>query len=216
MLVFFFGLFDRTSVSRDRDCYGLTEISEILDKHQRFGMRRRFDHFEHSGPVQTGLYSTGKGPPIKAGHRGTIPHLESTCTRFNTSARRRTRPSAGPVRSQQMQILRSLTVTVRQFFSGSAYFSCCANISVGANIFSCAKVWHPPKIWKVPRFWHPPNILDAPRFWHLPKILDAPRFWYLPKILKAPMFLYPPRFLYIFCGAYISVYFSAFLFSMRQ
>ncbi len=58
---------------------------------------------KHGGPVQ--VASTGESPPIKAGHWGTIPHLESTCTRFNTSARRRTRPSAGPERSQQLQIL---------------------------------------------------------------------------------------------------------------
>jgi hypothetical protein len=70
-----------------------------------------------------------ESPPIKAGHWGTIPHLESTCNRFNTSARRRTRPSAGPERSQQLQILPS--PTVRQSFSGSAYFSCCANIGRG-------------------------------------------------------------------------------------
>ncbi len=113
-------------VSKDRDCYGLTKISEILGGRQRFGMRLRFDHFEHGGPVQTGRYSTGESPPIKAGHRGTIPHLKSTCTRFNTSARRRMTPSAGPERSQLLQILPSLTV--RQFFSGSAYFSCCTNI----------------------------------------------------------------------------------------
>ena len=116
-------LFDRAPVSRDIDCYSSTEISEILGGRQRFGMRQRFDHFEHGGPVQTGLYITGESPPIKAGHRGTIPHLESTCTRFNTSARRRTRPSAGPERSQLLQILPSLTV--RQFFSISANFFLC-------------------------------------------------------------------------------------------
>jgi hypothetical protein len=115
-----------TPVSRDRDCYCLTKICEILGGLQRFCMRQRFDHFEHGGSVQTGRNSTGESPPIKAGHRGTIPHLGSTCTRFNTSAWRRTRPSAGPERSQLLQILSSLTV--RQFFSGSAYFSCCANI----------------------------------------------------------------------------------------
>jgi hypothetical protein len=38
-------------------------------------MRQRFDHFEHGGPVKTGRYSTGESPPIKGGHRGTIPHL---------------------------------------------------------------------------------------------------------------------------------------------
>jgi len=34
-----------------------------------------FDHFEHGGPVQTGWYSTGDSPPIKAGHRELLPHL---------------------------------------------------------------------------------------------------------------------------------------------
>jgi hypothetical protein len=97
------------------------------------GMRQRFDHFEHGRPVQTSHYSTGESPPIKAGHRGIIPHLETTCRRFNTSARRSTRPSAGPERSQLLRILPSLTV--RQFFSVSAYFSCCANIG-GRLVFS--------------------------------------------------------------------------------
>ncbi len=119
-------LFDRVPVSRDIDCYSLTKISEILGGRQRFGMRQRFDHFECGGPVQTGRYSTGESSPIKAGHRELLPHLESICTRFNISARRRTRPSAGPEKSQLLQILPSLTV--RQFFSGPAYFSCCANI----------------------------------------------------------------------------------------
>jgi hypothetical protein len=41
-------------MSRDRDCCGLTKISEILGGRQRFGMRQRFDHFEHGVPVKTG------------------------------------------------------------------------------------------------------------------------------------------------------------------
>jgi hypothetical protein len=117
-------------VSRDRDCCSLTKISEILGG---FGMRQRFDNFEHGRPVQTSPYSTGESSSIKAGHRGILPHLETTCTRFNTSARRRTRPSAGPERSQLLQILPSLTV--RQFFSNSPDFSCCANIG-GRLVFS--------------------------------------------------------------------------------
>jgi hypothetical protein len=94
--------------SRNRDCYGLTEISEISGGRQRFGLRQRFDHFEAWRAGTSSWYSTGKSPPIKAGHSGTIPHLESTCTRFNTSARRRARPSGGPERCQQLQILPSL------------------------------------------------------------------------------------------------------------
>jgi hypothetical protein len=37
------------------------------------------------------------------------------------------KPSAGPERSQLLWILPSLTV--RQFFSVSTYFSCCANMA---------------------------------------------------------------------------------------
>ncbi len=104
----FFQLFNRTPISRDRDCYGLAENSEISGGRQRFGLHQRYDHFEHGGPVQTASTVREESPPIKAGHWGTIPHLESTCSRFNTSARRRTRPSAGPERSQQLQIPPSL------------------------------------------------------------------------------------------------------------
>ncbi len=191
----FFWFFDRTPVSRDRDCCNLTEISEISGRHKRFDMRQRFDHFECGWLAGTSSrYSTGESPPIKAGHWGTIPHLESTCTRFNTSARRRTRPSAGPERSQQLQILPSLNSKavlqwIRLLFLLLQHWR--------ASSFSCA-----------PTFLKAPIFLHAPRFWHPPKILDAPMFWYPPTFLDAPM--------YIFFDAYIFVYFSAFLFSMRQ
>jgi hypothetical protein len=136
--------FDRAPVSKDSDYCSLTKISEILGEGQRFGMRKRFDHFECGGRVQTGRYGTGESTPIKAGHRELLTHLESTCTRFNTSARRRTRPSAGPEKSQLLQILPSLTV--RQFFSGSGYFSCCTNI--GRRLH-----------WRVPSFSCVPTFL---------------------------------------------------------
>ncbi len=67
-------LFDRAAESRDRDCYSLTKISEILGGRQRFGMCQRIDHFECGGPVQTGRYSTGESLPIKAGHMELLPH----------------------------------------------------------------------------------------------------------------------------------------------
>jgi hypothetical protein len=64
-------------ISRVRDCYGLAEISEIS------GGRQVFDHFGHGRPVQTAGTVREESPPIKAGHWGTIPQLETTCTRFN-------------------------------------------------------------------------------------------------------------------------------------
>jgi hypothetical protein len=192
-------LFDRAPVSRDRGCYSLAKISEILGGRQRFGMRQSFDHFEHGGPVQkqagTVRHSTGESPPIKAGHREIPPHLETTSTQFNTSARSM-RISAGPERSQLLRILPS--ITVRQFFSVSAYFFLLR------------------QHWRTPNFFHAPMFLHASRFEH------APRFWMRQCCAKvfgcpsAPMFLYAPRFLYIFLAPIFVCILPAFLFSMRQ
>ncbi len=104
----FFRFFYRKPISRDRYCYGLAENSEILCGCQVFGLRQRFDHFEHGGSVQTAGTIWEESPPIKPGHGELPPHLEATCPRFNTSARRRARPSAGLERSQQLQIPPSL------------------------------------------------------------------------------------------------------------
>jgi hypothetical protein len=70
-------------MSRDRDFYGLAENSEISGWRQVFGLRQRFDHFEHGGPVQTARTVREESPPIKAEHWRTILHLETTCTWFN-------------------------------------------------------------------------------------------------------------------------------------
>jgi hypothetical protein len=48
-------------ISRDRDCYGLTGISEISGGRQRFGLRRKFDHFECGG-LQGGGSASGFDP----------------------------------------------------------------------------------------------------------------------------------------------------------
>ncbi len=63
---------------------GLAENREISGGCQVFGLRRqRFDHFEHGRPVHTAGTVREESPSIKAGHWGAIPHLETTCTRFN-------------------------------------------------------------------------------------------------------------------------------------
>jgi hypothetical protein len=41
----FFQLFNTAPISRDRNCCGLTEISEISGGRQKFGQRQRFSHF---------------------------------------------------------------------------------------------------------------------------------------------------------------------------
>ncbi len=78
----FFGFLIGRLLSRVRNCYGLAENSEISGRRQVFGLRQRFDHFEHSEPVQTAGTVREESLPIKAGHWGTTPHLETTCTRF--------------------------------------------------------------------------------------------------------------------------------------
>ncbi len=62
-------LFD---ISRDRDCYGLTENSEISGRREVFGLRQRFDHFEalragtcSQQPVQYGKGSTHKSRALE-------------------------------------------------------------------------------------------------------------------------------------------------------
>jgi hypothetical protein len=83
VITYVFWLIDRTPISRVRDCYGLAENSEISGGRQVFVMRQRFDHFEHGGPVQAAGTVWEESLPIKAGHWETIPHLETTCLRFN-------------------------------------------------------------------------------------------------------------------------------------
>jgi hypothetical protein len=78
-----FWFFNRRPTSRDRDCYGLVEISDISGGFQVFGLRQRFDHFEHGGQAQTDDKVREESPPRKSGHWRAIPHLETTCTRFN-------------------------------------------------------------------------------------------------------------------------------------
>jgi hypothetical protein len=82
VITYVFWFSDRMPISRVRDCNGLAENSEISGGPQVFGLRQRYDHFEHGGPVQTAGTLREESSPIKAGHWGTIPHLETTCTRF--------------------------------------------------------------------------------------------------------------------------------------
>jgi hypothetical protein len=136
-------------------------------------------------------YSTGESPHIKAGHREFLPHLESTCTPFNTSARRRTRPSAGHERSQQLQIPPSLNSK--------------------AILQRVRLLFLQRQHWRAPSFSLGPTFLWTPIFSYAPKILGVPSFFHPPMFFECANVL-----LYIFFGAYIFVYFSAFLFSMHQ
>ena len=63
-----FQLFNRTPISRDRDCCGLTEISGISGGRLSFGRRMVVDHFDQGGPVQTAGTVREESLPIKAEH----------------------------------------------------------------------------------------------------------------------------------------------------
>jgi hypothetical protein len=84
---------------------------------------------EHGGPVQAAGTVREESPPIKAGH------LETTCSRFKTSTRRRASSSAGLGRSQQLEILPSLNS--KEFFSGLPPFP--AEFSLDARFLPSAE-----------------------------------------------------------------------------
>jgi hypothetical protein len=175
-------------------------------------MHQRFDHFEYGGPNTISRYSTGGSPPIKAGHREIPTHLETTCTRFNTSARRRTRPSAGPERSQLLQILPSLTV--RQFFSISAYFSCCANIG-GRLVFSRRQYFRRRQYFSMCQgFSIRQGFCMRQGFSMRHCFCMRQGFWMRNVFVCAKVLTYANVFVYIYWRLYFYV-FSAFLFSMR-
>jgi hypothetical protein len=223
----FFRFFDRTPISRNRDCYGLAGNSKISGGCQVFGLHQRFDNFEHSGLVQTDGTEREESLPIKAGHWRTILHLATTCTRFNTSARRRTCSLAGPERSHQLQIPPSLNskailqrvrllFLLRQHFSRRQYFS-------RRQVFSiCLIFWMRQGFSICLIFWMRQVFSIRLIFW-MRQVFSICLIFWIRQVFsiyqcfcQAPMFSDAPMFLYIICGAYIFVYFSAFLFSMRQ
>ncbi len=106
-------------------------------------------------------YSTWRESAIKAGHWG-IPHLESTCARFNTSARRRMRPSAGPERSQQLQIPPSLNSK--------------AILQQARLLFLLPQHWRAPSFFRQ-RFWRRQVFNIRQRFWIRQVFSIRQRFW---------------------------------------
>ncbi len=236
----FFRFFDRTPLSRDRDCFGLTEIAKFKD----LACHKDLTILKHGGrykqPVQaagtSSQYITGESPPIKAGHWGTIPHLESTCTRFNTSARRRMRPSAGPERSQQLQaILQQVRLLFllrqhfcrRQRFWMHQGFRICQRFWMRQGFSIRQRFWMRQGFGICQRFWRPQGfgirqrcegikVLASAKDFESANVFVSTEFFEGANVFVSAEFLDAPMFLYIFCGAYIFVYFSAFLFSMRQ
>ncbi len=118
--------------------------------------------------------------------------------RFNTSARRSTRPSAGPERSELLKILPSLTV--RQFFSVSAYFFLSQHwrmpIFGGRLVFPFANILYTPMFCRRQGFCMRQCFVDA-------------KVFVCVNVLSMPRFLCAPMFFYIFVGAYIFVNFTS-------
>ncbi len=149
----------------------------------------------------------GKSPPIKAGHRESLLHLTSTLTGINTSLGRSMRPSAGPERSQLLRILPSLTV--RQFFSVSAYFFL-------------------PQHWRAPLFCGR-LVFHAPMFFMCQCFVDANNLstpiicqrlsFVCANVLSTPI-LSTPKFYVCQCLCifylYFCVFFQRLYFSIRQ
>ncbi len=177
MIITFFRFSDRTPVSRVRDCCGLAGNSEKPGGCHDFADATILTISEHG---TSSRYSMGEGPPIKAGHWGTIPHLETTCSRFNTSTRRRTSSSAGPGRSPQLEILPSLNS--KEFFSG------------------------PPTFHWTQGFYHPPWIWPPPWF-HLRHDFTIAMVYASATFLASTTFLACAMFLYIFLSALILIIF---------
>ncbi len=134
----------------------------------------------------------------------------TTCTRINTSARRRTRPSAGPERSQQLQILPSLNskavlqrvrllFLLRQHFYGRQYFS-------RRQVFSIRqRFWIRQVFWMRQCFWIRRVFWMRQCFWIRRVFWMRQCFWIRRVFWTRQCFVYftALTFLYIFLRSYL-------------
>ncbi len=179
-------------MSRDRDCCDLTEISGISGGRLIFGCRMDLDHFLAWRAGTNSRYSTGESPPIKAEWWEPTLHLETTCSRFNTSTRRRTCSSAGPGRSQQLEILSSLNS--KEFFSGPPTFPAKPGFPWTLVFYKAQGFYHSPNFHQAQGFYHPPNFHQAQGFYHLPNFQQAQGFYHPPNFHWPQGFYHPPNF----------------------
>ncbi len=189
----FFRCSDRTPISRVRDCCDLTGMSGIPSRSQTFGWSMDLTHFLAWRAGTNSRYSMGESPPIKAERQEPPPHLETTCSRFITSTRRRTCSSAGTGRSQQLEIPPSLNSKQAACFSSSASFSIDTGISSGAEIST------------------PARILLSAWFSLVARILPSACFSSVARILPFASFLPAARILSSACfslAASVCTYFS--------
>jgi hypothetical protein len=115
---------------------------------------------------------------------------------YSTSTRRRTSSSAGPGRSQQLEILPSLNS--KDFFSGPPTFPAAPTFSWTLTFWQAPQILGPPCFYHPPGFWHAPCFYHLPGFWNAPCFYHPPGFWHAPCFYHPPGFCQAPLFLYIF------------------
>jgi hypothetical protein len=148
--------------------------------------------FRYKQPVQ----GKGERPPVKSRVLGNHSSLGVYMYAIQHIRRRRTRPSTGPERSQQLQILPSLNSKailqrIRLLFLLRQHFR------------------------RHQRFWMNQVFSIHQRFW-MRQVFSIRQRFGCANITVSPVFFGCANVLCISYGAYIFVYFSAFLFSMRQ
>jgi hypothetical protein len=181
----------------------LTEISWNSRRKPDFWLPCRFELFlgmagRYKQPVWYGKESAHKSRAARS-HSSLGDYMFET-----TSTRRRTWSSAGPGRSQQLEIPPSLNSKRATCFSSSASFSMDTSILPGARI--------------LPSAWFSPGARILPSAWFslAARILLSAWFSLAARILLSAWFSLAASILHIFLSAYILDYFSAFLLSMRQ
>jgi hypothetical protein len=97
----------------------LEAFSLLCQAGERFVSYMGENRQQAAGPTDS-VEASEEAAPEDRGGLEALGDLETTCTRFNTSTRRRTCSSAGPGTSQQLEILPSLNS--KEFFSGPPTF----------------------------------------------------------------------------------------------
>ncbi len=181
------------------------ELVEFQAGSLTFGCRVDLDHFLARRAGTNSWYCTGESPPKKVERQELPLHLETTCSRFITSTRRRTCSSAGPGRSQQLEIPPNLNNKRAACFSSSASFSMIAGISLGAEISMPARILL--SVW----FSLAAGILPSVCFSFAARILD-PLVFHWPQGFCHPLdFYWPQAFVHIFQCLYFGLFFHIFI-----
>ncbi len=150
-------------------------------------------------------YRMGKSPPIKAEWQELTSHLETRCSRFITSTRRRTCSSAGLGRSQQVEIPPSLNSKQAACFSSFTSFSMNTGISPGAEIST------PARILPSACFSLAARILPSACFSLAERILSSAWLLLAARILSSARLYWLQAFVHIFQCLHFWLFFHIFI-----